>query len=912
MKKHLQLLVIVLILGSFSLNSYANINRVGFKDSPIYDLKLGIDGELGSNTTAPSSNYSQLSTVNTAPIGQAGNLYTILRETAHQVAYNQEINSVLFIHRSDPALGFITSDYTYDLSTDGGATFSTVNAGPINVNSGYYESSGAARYPQTIIYNPPGNTDPNNALGVFMGATHNGYGCTGFGNDVWDGVSVGSPSLANINSSSHSNILVETYEINGCVNNALIPNSLVEGESGVFWATDWVYDGADVKELLLWKGVYSQFGNSVSWDYSIIDFPHDLSFDGVATIVSNLIDFSDDGQQGWIVISGDGGAVNCGVAPAIIPLYIRTTDGGDTWSDWSGVELQNFDGWVSANSDTLTLGFDQDLYVDSNGDPYIATGLASGGDYSISSGTSDTDTLYSVLLKYSNANSQWELIELGHVDVLRGTHPVYTDFINDQRYHISAPNDDIILVTYLDNDSIVVAADGSGSSPMRDLKGVAYRKSTNERSAIKDFTFDDPIWAGNGWFWTAAPDGIDKGDGEYAVPGVFTDWPNGDLASVFFHYVQDVIFTDGEINIPARVSVHTAAPPVVGIFNSTIANIDIEATESGAVGDICEVVFDWGDGTSTGGLPVGGTATHIYPNIDADYNVCVTVINNDGSDTYCEIVSIVAVEDTEAPIITPAGIACGGTDTISVGILYTPPGAIAFDSIDQDVTANLLVNNTVPYNTDGEVNALGTYAVEYSVSDLAQNIGLCNLTIVVVDNIDPVINLVLPNNIPLACGGLQNFIDNVEAAVASDNWDGDLTSEMTIDYSMVDDMVNGSYNAIYTVVDSSGNSTVTQRTFNVSDCDDTFIEEASFSNYIDLYPNPTRGLVNIKYDLNSSEEYSITVYNMVGELVHNAGTTALNGINEFSLDLSNQLEGIYFVRFENEEGVATKKITVSK
>lgn len=900
MKKHLQLLVLLLIMGSFSLNVMAVQTSATFKDSPIYQLKMSGDGELSTGSTLPAD-YSPLSSTISTPMGQAGNLYTIIRNSSHMIAYDKDINTVLFIHRSDPAIGFnSTSDYSYDMSTDGGNTWATLNAGPINNNPGLNEPNGQARYPQTIIYNPDGNTDPDNAFGIFMGATHDGVGCLG-GNSVWDGVSTGYPSLAAINNSTHENILIETDPIMECTNNGLIPNSLTEGEDGEFWATDWVFDGVDVFELILYKGTYSQFGSNVTWDYSFMDFPHDRTFDGTATTVATLIDFSPDGQNGWIIVVGDGGAVGCGVSPTIIPIYSRTTDGGDTWSDFQAVDLQNFDGWM-ANLDTLTFGFDADLYVDQFGDPYLVSVVGNGADYSISTDTPNGDLLHTSLLTFSNADSQWEMIDLGQLEVFRSDpHPTAPDFSIDQNYHISAANDDILLITYVDQpvDSI--------DRPYRDIRGIGYNIATGDKTAIKEFTLGDPTWGGNAWFYAAAPEGIDGGDGSFKVPGTVTDVPVDDLSTVFFHYIQDIDFGAGEFNIPADVSVHTPAPPVVGIYNSTLDGIELTATETGSTGEVCEVVFDWGDGTTTGGLMQGDSDTHFYPNIDMDYNVCVTVINNDGFDTYCEIVSVLAVEDLEAPVITVAGAACGGTITQSVTLPFTVPGATAIDNIDQDVTSGIIVNNTVPVDADGNANALGSYTIEYSVSDLAGNNGICIINVDVIDDIGPVINLVSPAQFPVNCG---EFADYVELATATDNWDGDLTASMQIDATAVNDQVNGNYTIFYSVTDAAGNQANAERTIVISAC--TGIEEAAFANFIDLYPNPTSGMINVKYDLNSSEEYNISVFNVLGEMVYDAGSNQLNGSSELSIDISNQVEGIYLVRFENAEGIATKKITLSK
>ncbi|PLX04005.1 MAG: hypothetical protein C0594_09715, partial [Marinilabiliales bacterium] len=71
-----------------------------------------------------------------------------------------------------------------------------------------------------------------------------------------------------------------------------------------------------------------------------------------------------------------------------------------------------------------------------------------------------------------------------------------------------------------------------------------------------------------------------------------------------------------------------------------------------------------------------------------------------------------------------------------------------------------------------------------------------------------------------------------------------------------------------------------------------------------IYPNPTKGIVNIT----NIENAVVTVYNMVGEVVYMKDSAD----NNLVIDLSGYAEGTYVVKVVSEEGVATEKVTFVK
>jgi hypothetical protein len=73
-----------------------------------------------------------------------------------------------------------------------------------------------------------------------------------------------------------------------------------------------------------------------------------------------------------------------------------------------------------------------------------------------------------------------------------------------------------------------------------------------------------------------------------------------------------------------------------------------------------------------------------------------------------------------------------------------------------------------------------------------------------------------------------------------------------------------------------------------------------------IYPNPTKGIVNI--DLPYYENTKIRIFNIIGAEVYS--TVAQSGY--INVDLSKNPDGLYFVEIDNGFNKVTKKINIVK
>lgn len=77
-----------------------------------------------------------------------------------------------------------------------------------------------------------------------------------------------------------------------------------------------------------------------------------------------------------------------------------------------------------------------------------------------------------------------------------------------------------------------------------------------------------------------------------------------------------------------------------------------------------------------------------------------------------------------------------------------------------------------------------------------------------------------------------------------------------------------------------------------------------------IYPNPATGIVNLQYALSRPDEVNVKVLNILGQPVYTSWLTAANGSNSYSIDLSSQPGGIYYITLQTEHSEKTLKFSL--
>ena len=123
-------------------------------------------------------------------------------------------------------------------------------------------------------------------------------------------------------------------------------------------------------------------------------------------------------------------------------------------------------------------------------------------------------------------------------------------------------------------------------------------------------------------------------------------------------------------------------------------------------------------------------------------------------------------------------------------------------------------------------------------------------------------------------------------------------------------------NTVYRLAfESFDGSSTGNLSFNFEDVSDLLgLENVSEGVTFGMYPNPSKDkMVTIVYDLKNvvSQENTISVYNLQGQLVHTSKVDSNNGFFNKTLDLSALQNGMYVVRFNSGNNSISKKLILN-
>lgn len=174
------------------------------------------------------------------------------------------------------------------------------------------------------------------------------------------------------------------------------------------------------------------------------------------------------------------------------------------------------------------------------------------------------------------------------------------------------------------------------------------------------------------------------------------------------------------------------------------------------------------------------------------------------------------------------------------------------------------------------------------------------------DSVKPVITL-LGDNPDTTYKGLS-YVD--AGATASDNLDGDITSEI-VKTGSVDTSKVGTYVISYVVADNWGFTDSVSRTVIVLDTNTVGINENELNfAQVTIYPVPAKELLTISANFIKTVPVQMTIVDLLGKT--HANRTFIQKQFTEQVDISGLSSGIYFCVLKNNGGLRTIKFTVSK
>ena len=166
-----------------------------------------------------------------------------------------------------------------------------------NISGGEYNTD-AGRYPNHGIWNPEGNTDPDNAYLTYFAPTIDGTN----GADSWGGHAFGRARIGALTTDTTKNLTHSTppyYQYLPDAYDVSKDGIIIAVDANQDWTTGTVaYQGT----LIIYRGEWDEGIDDFVFERSLYDFPTNAENDRPTHV---KFAFGPDGQTGWIVVITD-------------------------------------------------------------------------------------------------------------------------------------------------------------------------------------------------------------------------------------------------------------------------------------------------------------------------------------------------------------------------------------------------------------------------------------------------------------------------------------------------------------------------------------------------------------------------------------------------------------------------------
>jgi len=157
---------------------------------------------------------------------------------------------------------------------------------------------------------------------------------------------------------------------------------------------------------------------------------------------------------------------------------------------------------------------------------------------------------------------------------------------------------------------------------------------------------------------------------------------------------------------------------------------------------------------------------------------------------------------------------------------------------------------------------------------------------------------------------LTNSVTFVNASTGSSSWNWDFgNSSSSTDQNPATVYIN---TGIFTVTLISSDGSCSDTAYGkVVVINTTGLIENHFKPQIEIYPNPTKGILTIKVKDKNAEQFSMSIHNILGE---NIPISLKDDISKdiYEINLTNQPEGIYFLQLISGDKTVVKKFIINR
>ena len=559
----------------------------------------------------------------------------------------------------------------------------------------------------------------------------------------------------------------------------------------------------------------------------------------------------------------------------------KSTDGGYTWS-------LNYDGSNPYNDPLLGVhfgtnkfgvvgGMDGTVIITTDGGNSWSKQTVGGYASYYAIQCFDTDSIYvggtdEIIFKSLDGGISWTLTSGGGTDA--GS--LYQFAFTDDRTGYVTGSDGTIL-TQIPTLTASFSADETT---------VCYGGSVN-------FT-DNSFGGATSWSWTfegGTPETSTEQNPTvvYSTPGVY------DVELT----VSDGTNTDTEIKYDFISVISAPGQPDMPTGNVQVCTDESYTYETNEVEDADS--YEWELSTDLAGTLNSSNTNSVVLNTSeywtGDFSIRVRALNSCGEGIWSDELDITMFLSPYDFEVQGDGIYCEGSDGAEITLSASETGVSYELYLDGTATGNIVEGTGTEISFGGQTTE-GIYTV-YATNDNCTVAMLGEVEVIAEPTPAPVVD-----GESMVCDYTSSEYTTEDHDGSTYTWevtggtiaDGQGTSMITVDWA-----ASGSGSVVVTEETNgcSGDSEVFEVV--IDDC--TGLTEQSLIDDVTIYPNPAKHTINIKMTVDQGAEYSLGIYNTLGQLMYSSKETGNGSIQTKNVDVNHFPQGLYFIRLVSDKGM---------
>jgi len=537
---------------------YQNVGKEQSRQGKPSANQLYVTPIAGQQDVKSSQGANSLTILN---LGTSANLESYMRGTRTMLWADDDLDVVVNFHRMGPgaASPALSGFLGMDLGVNMGKTLAdwtnqiVVQTANLPASPEFYD---ACRFPSAGIFNPPGNTLPENAFLAYFAPNFANLMVSGLG-----GYSYGTANLVN-----HTDTTKHTKWYNRHPFTH-IPDGFTVASNGIIHMVDGDYNtesGVPVYQdsIIYGRGVWNYVTEDFDYTFTTLAFP---SVDNVG-IADCKIATSPDGKTVWMSVL----IQLVGSTPLLdstyAPVLRKSEDCGLTWgppiviqldgpNGLSGIKnhytdyfIQNFfigPPYPTRDEIPYTTAFDHSLSVDKWGFPHIGVAIGyAPGHCQITTGVDSLINVYDITR--CHASSEFEAVFMGTLKTFRGTWGA--NYCDNRVYVSRNKQGDKMFLTWNDTH---VAGEVDNQHP--DIFARGYDLLTNKTTSVSNEDIPHNVTgqsaiAGQAYWQTLSPL-VFTDNNKFILP-IATQWFADENSDAQFKYIADFSFQQGDFCIP--------------------------------------------------------------------------------------------------------------------------------------------------------------------------------------------------------------------------------------------------------------------------------------------------------------------------------------------------------------------------